>query len=183
MGNGCVKIYNNGASTDFINAWQAFAVQCVGTTLADFTIAASGSYVTDEPKVNTAVTAINSALGTTKKYQLYDFSRDGGSTIHFGGSTLTKNANTCTTPAAGLKWCTYDKNQGSTYAHMEFALPAGASIKCQLLHNEDDIVYKSGTSAQYQLVMATDGGNNCQATGASTDFINAWQAFVVSCMA
>merc|ERR1711939_964149 len=51
-----------------------------------------------------------------------------------------------------------------------------------------------GQNANYHLVMATDSGNNCDATGtgtpcvkiyntgAASDFIYSWQAFVVQCV-
>ena len=137
---------------------------------------------------------IDSAKSEKRPITTYSFYKDGNGKIVFSayGFSEYESINGCR-GSGDKKVCLY-QDPGTHIAHLEFAIPKGSSIRCNLLHNEDDAVYMSGSRTSYKFLMATDGGNNCGQTGtgqpcikiandgAAAGFMQGWASLVVQCI-
>lgn len=200
----CVKIFNNGENrANFMAPWASLTVQCVGSplTLTPPSIPADATCPNKVDLLAAFADQAEASVAKLRKVAIYPIGRDGSTTLTIGDgdgtNTVLSNAfasgTRCTTGSNGMKVCT-NSAKDSSHAQIEFSLPAGAGINCNLLHNEDDTVYESNGAPQYQLKMVTDGGNNCQATGTdkgcvkitnhgpATDVMPSWAGYSVQCV-
>jgi hypothetical protein len=191
----CVKIANDGAASGFMQNWASLTVQCVGEPLAVTAPSLTGSCASQTTAVTAFADAAKTAVSTLRKVQIYDFHRSGGNDLVFGDTTLSNafGGGIKCTDFNGGKLCANDAKSGS-HAQIEFSLPAGAPIQCNLMHYEDDAVYETGGKPSYQLRMATDGGNGCGNTGTGQGCVKivndgpasaavpSWAGYAVMCL-
>lgn len=124
---------------------------------------------------------------------LYGFSRVGDTIVRYttpSGNSLGLNVATCaqdtwccTQGSEGYEICYYNYSS-SADDMMTFTLDGATSIRCTLLHNEDD--------APRKLYFATDGGNNCvpgsnkpcfmlRSAGDTGAPVRAWASYLIAC--
>jgi len=196
----CIKIYNNGDANNPLEKWQAFKIRCVGNTVVAPGVKSSTNVITFQRSLDNFVALTRFQLEQTPQTTMYPLWRDGGKTINFRGAKVSVNSNTC---SSNKFLCSFKPDaskckgvSSACRAHLEMKLPKGASFACNLLHWEDDAVYVNGKKdARYDLIMATDGGNDCHNTGSDSpcvkifndgvngDAMRTWQGFVVRCEA